>query len=97
MVYLPDTTATEIAVLANMLRVSFAAREWTAVGIDRQISASFGISSIARGDHSIHDAIARADSFLYKAKSNGRNQVVQEGMSVLRAQSAPPLKIISIL
>lgn len=96
-VYLPDTKATEIAVLANMLRVSFAAREWTALGIDRQISASFGISSIARGDHSIHDAIARADSFLYKAKSNGRNQVVQEGMSVLTTQSAPPLKIISIL
>lgn len=96
-VYLPNTKATEIAVLANMVRLAFAAREWKSIGVDGKISASFGISSVARGDHSIHDAIARADSFLYKAKSNGRNQVVQEGMAVLAAQAASPLKIISIL
>lgn len=96
-VYLPNTTATEIAILANMLRLTFAARDWTSIGVDQKISASFGISSVARGDHSIHDAIARADSFLYKAKSNGRNQVVQEGMAVLTTQPSPPLKIISII
>jgi diguanylate cyclase (GGDEF)-like protein len=96
-VYLPNTTATEIAILANMLRLTFVARDWTLIGVDQKISASFGISSVARGDHSIHDAIARADSFLYKAKSNGRNQVVQEGMAVLTTQTSSPLKIISII
>ncbi len=93
-VFIPDLKASEAAVLANMVRCAFAARDWSEIGMNRQITTSFGISSVARGDHSIHDAIGRADGFLYRAKQAGRNQVVQEGMHVQAAKAAPTLKAV---
>ncbi|NTJ43339.1 GGDEF domain-containing protein [Agrobacterium larrymoorei] len=81
--FVPDLHASEVAVLANMVRSAFSSRDWSGSNVLGQITSSFGISSLARGDHSIHDAISRADGFLYKAKENGRNQVVQEGIPLL--------------
>lgn len=77
--FLPEITLGEAERLANLARGAFERREWPGTGIDRRITASFGISAVARGDHSIHDTIKRADACLYAAKSAGRNQVVAEG------------------
>lgn len=89
--FVPGLQAAEVAVLANMVRTAFASRNWSGSNVVGQVTSSFGISSIARGDHSIHDTISRADGFLYKAKENGRNQVVQEGLSLHGANSSVKL------
>ncbi|MDQ1196965.1 diguanylate cyclase (GGDEF)-like protein [Rhizobium sp. SORGH_AS 787] len=93
--YVPDLPASQLAILANMARSAFAARNWSAGPLPVNITSSFGVSAIALGDHSIHDAISRADGFLYRAKEAGRNQVMQEGIAVLGATPATSLKVVS--
>ncbi len=43
-------------------------------GVEKQISASFGVAKIRKGED-YHQLIGRADSALYSAKANGRNRV----------------------
>lgn len=93
--YVPNLPASQLAVLANMVRSAFAARNWSNGPFPVHITSSFGVSAIALGDHSIHDAISRADGFLYKAKQAGRNQVVHEGVAVVGATPAASLKIVA--
>ncbi|MDR6103582.1 diguanylate cyclase (GGDEF)-like protein [Agrobacterium larrymoorei] len=93
--YVPDLPASQLAILANMARSAFAVRNWSAGPLPVNITSSFGVSAIALGDHSIHDAISRADGFLYRAKEAGRNQVMQEGIAVLGATPAASLKVVS--
>lgn len=73
---LPDYALAEAEVLANMLRLAVASHGWPAIGIDRQVTASFGCAAVDASDRSIHDAIGRADANLYAAKTEGRNRVV---------------------
>ncbi len=95
--FLPGVTLAEAGVMANGIRLTFAARDWREGGISQQITASFGVSSTARGDHSMHDAIGRADACLYAAKSGGRNQVVTEGQQgTPAAGAARTLRVISV-
>ncbi|MEJ8310819.1 diguanylate cyclase [Agrobacterium larrymoorei] len=93
--YVPDLPASQLAILANMVRSAFAARNWSEGPFPVHITSSFGVSAIALGDHSIHDAISRADGFLYKAKEAGRNQVMQEGIAVLGVAPAVSLKVVA--
>ncbi|CAN7661660.1 GGDEF domain-containing protein [Rhizobium sp. LjRoot30] len=90
-VLLPEHSLAEAGALANLLRLNLAARDWSDLGFHRQITASFGVAAVARGDHSPHDAIARADKQLYAAKVNGRNTVMVEGAS---PAEAPALHIV---
>lgn len=46
-------------------------------GVRMQVTCSIGLTEIRRGD-SIEAAVARADSFMYAAKSAGRNRVCSE-------------------
>jgi diguanylate cyclase (GGDEF)-like protein/PAS domain S-box-containing protein len=39
------------------------------------ITASFGVASLATGDHDVQDLLSRADGALYQSKALGRNQV----------------------
>ncbi|WP_113267447.1 GGDEF domain-containing protein [Agrobacterium cavarae] len=93
--YVPDLPASQLAILANMARSAFAARNWSEGPFPVHITSSFGVSAIALGDHSIHDAISRADGFLYRAKEAGRNQVVQEGIALLGVAPAASLKVVA--
>lgn len=61
--------------LANTARLNLAGSDWTRYGLDRPVTASFGLDVTAAGDHTIHDAISRADRALYRAKNDGRNRV----------------------
>jgi diguanylate cyclase (GGDEF)-like protein len=91
--FLPDIGRAEATRLAEEVRLAFGAIAWHAEGIDGAITASFGVSTTAPGDHSVHDAIARADACLYVAKKSGRNRVVTEGQ---RPPEAPtPLRVVS--
>lgn len=93
-VFLPDCTAESVGFLAEAARAELAGMDWTSRGISTHITASFGVSAVARGDHSIHDAIKRADDSLYAAKGGGRDRVILEGGN-LPATGAPALRIIS--
>jgi diguanylate cyclase (GGDEF)-like protein len=72
-VILPDCNLERAADKAEALRTRVAALSQTH-GAD--ISASFGVSSVPYTSASVTDLLAAADAALYKAKQNGRNQVV---------------------
>jgi diguanylate cyclase (GGDEF)-like protein len=91
--FLPGVTLAEAGMLCNAIRLAFAARDWREGGVTQQITASFGVSATANGDHSMHDAIGRADACLYAAKSAGRNQVVMEGQQAAHAPTQ--LRVVS--
>jgi len=71
MVVLPHTDLGGAGRLAEKLRTAIAAHEFPGVG---QQTASFGVAAY-RIDDQPNDLVARADSALYEAKRNGRNQV----------------------
>ena len=72
-VILPDCNLERASDKAEALRVRVAALSQNH-GAD--ISASFGVSSVPYTSASVTDLLAAADGALYKAKQNGRNQVV---------------------
>lgn len=92
-VFLPGRTAAAAGLLANGMRTGLSSLDWRNRGVTSQITASFGVSAIARGDHSIHDAIKRADDSLYAAKRGGRDQVVLEGIRV--SAEGPSLRVVT--
>lgn len=77
--FIPGASLAEGGVLAQSIRIRFAARSWQHVGIDRQITVSFGVAAIGASEFSPLEAMVRADECLYAAKAAGRNQVVLEG------------------
>lgn len=91
--FLPGVGRMEAADMVEKARLGFAAMNWQDQGIEGAITASFGVSATAPGDHSVHDALARADACLYTAKNAGRNRVVTEGQRP--PEGPPPLRIVS--
>ena len=91
--FIPGVSLADAGIMANIVRVSFAEKGWDETGILSPTTASFGVSSTAPNDHSVHDAICRADVCLYAAKAGGRNQVVLEGHLAPRP---PPLRVVSV-
>jgi diguanylate cyclase (GGDEF)-like protein len=79
-VFVPDITLAEGGMLAQAIRMRFAARDWRRIGIERQITASFGVAVLEAGERELRAAIARADKALYAAKASGRNRVMTESM-----------------
>ncbi|WP_353622884.1 GGDEF domain-containing protein [Aliirhizobium terrae] len=91
--FLPDVSRADAADMAEEARLAFEALDWSGQGVLGSITASFGVSTTAPGDHSVHDAIARADACLYVAKNAGRNRVISEGQ---RPPDSPPtLRVVS--
>ncbi|HEY0568244.1 MAG TPA: diguanylate cyclase, partial [Xanthobacteraceae bacterium] len=76
---LPDTGRNEAGLIVERLRAMVADLDWKALGIDKAVTISAGIASLAPDDSS--DAIlARADRALYAAKAGGRNRIATDGM-----------------
>ncbi|USA38504.1 GGDEF domain-containing protein [Pelagerythrobacter marinus] len=59
---------------AESVRERFCAAPLAELGIDRTITASFGVAQLTLADN-LFDLARRADSALYRAKRSGRNQV----------------------
>ncbi len=78
---LPDASLEEGIALAELLRVSFANKEWDKEGLSHQVTISCGVSLVRSGETTLDYAINRADSALYAAKSAGRNQVLADEAS----------------
>ncbi|MBW9087211.1 GGDEF domain-containing protein [Rhizobium wenxiniae] len=91
--FLPGASLAEAVQRAEQARLGFEAMSWHAHGVDGLITASFGVSMTAPGDHFVRDAIVRADACLYSAKNSGRNRVVSEGQRP--TEGPPPLRIVS--
>lgn len=72
---LPGWDAARAAELAERIRLQFGDEVASRLDIHSPLTASFGLSIRKAGDHSIHDAVARADAALYEAKRLGRNRV----------------------
>ncbi|WAJ27358.1 GGDEF domain-containing protein [Antarcticirhabdus aurantiaca] len=89
--YLPEASPGEAVVLAERARLSFSLLDLAAAGITAALTASFGVAAVEPGDHSLHDALARADARLYAAKLAGRNRVIADGLSAFA--SAPGARL----
>jgi diguanylate cyclase (GGDEF)-like protein len=53
------------------------------------VTASFGVASVPHTSQSLPDLLAAADAALYKAKQNGRNQVVMAPLRAFRLDRRP--------
>ncbi|WP_404711560.1 GGDEF domain-containing protein [Sphingomonas sp. MMS24-J13] len=84
-VHLPGMAPAAAALFADQMRLAFTARDWRAIGLDLDPTASFGVAPVAAHDASVHDAIRRADARLYEAKQSGRNRVSVTPAAVLVA------------
>ena len=74
---LPGTTRDEATPIVERLRAMVAELDWNAFAIDKAVTISAGIASLAPDDSS--DAIlARADRALYAAKAGGRNRIATD-------------------
>lgn len=76
--FLPNAPLQEAIALAELLRVSFADRDWHQEDLNRKVTTSCGVSAVRDGETTLDSAIDRADCALYAAKSAGRNQVMAE-------------------
>ncbi len=72
-ILLPQTSTEEAFPVIERIRNLFSEKNYD--GIDRKISASFGLSCLIEND-SADSILKRADQALYKAKETGRNKVV---------------------
>lgn len=79
-ILMPETTQERAADACEKLRTVFEAADWSAQGVDAQITFSAGVASLS--DHDTVDTlIDRADRRLYAAKEDGRNRTVAGGRS----------------
>jgi len=72
---MPETSAEEAKIVAEKLRTKIESSPFNFKKEPVQITISFGISQFASGE-TIEKVFERADKALYKAKENGRNQVI---------------------
>lgn len=72
MILMPDTDEDGAYVVAEMLRSAFC--EIAVAGVDRAITASFGVSGGRGTDEMLLGLVSAADAALYRAKANGRDR-----------------------
>ena len=73
--FLPGASTEKAVALAERVRQGLSAKDWRPMGIDRRITASFGV--FAKNElPNLYEALDRADRALYAAKAAGRNRVM---------------------
>lgn len=79
-IVMPDTDMRLATIVAERLRNEVAMHPFIVAGGSKQlpITVSLGLSTLQNADDSPPSLIKRADTALYQAKHNGRNQVVAE-------------------
>lgn len=89
-VVLPQTSAEGARVFSESLRDQIAG---TAIAFGAQtieVTASFGVASLASGQSNLEQLFAAADTALYSAKKNGRNRVVLAPATPPAPPQSPP-------
>lgn len=81
----------DAARLAERIRFAFAQMEHRGVGSDIRLTASFGVAEMRRGER-YESLFSRADAALYRAKDEGRNQVVTDNRSKTEINEADKQK-----
>lgn len=81
---LDDTRLNEAGMLAHRMRMALGGVSWQQLGVEGQVTASFGVAQWSESDHALADAIGRADTALYLAKEGGRNEVFLESRRPFR-------------
>lgn len=74
-VLMPETGVEGATVAAERLRMTVAEPAVSLNGKEIRCTVSIGVSIMHDEDHSIDDALHRADNALYRAKGDGRNRV----------------------
>ena len=74
---MPNSTLENASLLAEKLRLCVASFSFSQVGMK---TASFGVATFHEGDDE-KSMMVRVDEALYRAKENGRNQVVLERLN----------------
>ncbi|WP_281884251.1 diguanylate cyclase [Paenibacillus sp. YYML68] len=74
-VVLPECSVSEAAALAEQIRSSIAAQSVVTDGVIIRVTVSLGLSVWSHEKQSLNELLKTADEALYRAKSNGRNQV----------------------
>ena len=74
-VLMPDTDMDSAFQIADRLRANIAKHEINLKTQVLSITVSIGLSYLTHEDKNIHTLLKRADTALYEAKENGRNQV----------------------
>lgn len=72
---LPETADVGAMSMAEKLRTAIEGMEIGHYLGDFSITASFGLAALHEHDYTVEEMISRADTMLYKAKREGRNQV----------------------
>lgn len=80
--------------LAERIRVAFAELEHPDLNDDIRLTASFGVATAHDGE-TYERLFARADAALYRAKTNGRNRVVNA--EDRRQDDAPPAEVPELI
>ena len=84
-VILPNTDTVGASAMAERFRKAFERRNWP----NRQVYASFGVSTLGPATMDRKELIREADEALYHAKQNGRNRVSHYAAMVLEEQLIP--------
>lgn len=71
---LPDISENEGERIANLVRATFEAHDWSVIGV-APVTVSGGMSHLKPGPRRVETAFLEADAALYVAKANGRNRV----------------------
>jgi len=86
LVLFPGANLLDLTRLANKLREAIQALEWPDVPQLKTVTASFGVTEMPAGGASAQALLLAADAALYKAKDQGRNQVVTYPCEALPSQ-----------
>jgi len=71
----PDTPIDHARALCDELRLAIERQPWSQLGIDHDVTMSFGVADFSEDD-TMSTLVDRADHRLYAAKNTGRNRVV---------------------
>jgi two-component system cell cycle response regulator len=80
-VVMPETDGTTAAMVAERIRTQIGNLPIDANGTLLPITASFGVSQLDWSADTLDGLVDRADQALYRAKKDGRNQVVYNGLA----------------
>jgi diguanylate cyclase (GGDEF)-like protein len=86
---LDKQAATELSqrILAQLAQTRFLTGE----GLSLAVTASLGLATFPQDGGSLHELIRSADTMMYTAKDNGRNQLVVASGAALGPHPAPGL------